>query len=232
MALKKLETELLSRKNKEKSKILSRYFKTGKGEYGEGDIFLGITVVEQRKIVKNYFSYTLAELENLLNSNIHEFRFCALLILLEKYNKADNLNKKKLFNFYLKNLKNINNWDLVDVSCHKIIGNYLFDKDRDLLYKLAKSKNIWEKRISLISTLYFIKKGDLKDVYNLAQILINDKHDLIQKALGWMLREAGKINKALLEDFLEENINKISRVSLRYSIEKFSEKERIYYLKK
>lgn len=228
----KIEKILLGYKNLAKAKILSRYFKTGPGEYGEGDIFLGITVSDQRKIIKDFVALSHKDLQRLLNSKYHEFRLSALLILVKKYQKADTPDKKKIVDFYLKNIKNINNWDLVDVTCYHILGEYLFDKDRKIIYELAGSKNIWSRRISIISTFYFIKKNDLNDVFKLAQILLKDEHDLMHKAVGWMLREAGKRDVARLEKFLIKNIEKIPRTTLRYAIEKFPEKKRKFLLQK
>lgn len=229
---KRLEQKLLSRKNVEKSKILSRYFKTGPGEYGEGDIFLGITVVDQREIIKDFLDISLNDLQNFLNSKIHEFRFSALIILVKKYQLANDSDKKKIVDFYLKNIKNINNWDLVDVSCYNILGNYLYSRDRKILYKLAVSKNLWSRRISIVSTFYFIKNNDLDDVFKISQILIKDKHDLMHKAVGWMLREAGKRDEKRLKAFLSDNKKNISRTTLRYAIEKFNKTERKEFLKR
>jgi 3-methyladenine DNA glycosylase AlkD len=228
----KIEKKLLSQKNSDKAKILSHYFKTGPGEYGEGDIFLGISVVDQRKIIKDFIDLSLKDLQGLLNSKFHEFRLSALLILVKKYQKTDALDKREIVDFYLKNIKNINNWDLVDVTCYHILGDYLFNKNRKTLYDLSKSKNLWARRISIISTFYFIKRGDLKDVFKLAQNLLKDEHDLMHKAVGWMLREAGKKDVNRLESFLIKNKNKISRTTLRYAIEKFPEKKRKIFLKK
>ncbi|MDD3711634.1 MAG: DNA alkylation repair protein [Patescibacteria group bacterium] len=228
----KLEKILLSKKNSAKAKILSHYFKTGTGEYGEGDIFLGISVVDQRKIITDFIDLSLSDLQKLLNSKYHEFRLTALLILVKKYQKFDDLNKKKIIDFYLKNIKNINNWDLVDVSCYNILGQYLFDKDRKILYTLAKSNNLWSRRIAVISTFYFIKNNDLTDIFKLAQFLMKDEHDLMHKAIGWMLREAGKKDDIRLKKFLIKNIKNIPRTTLRYAIEKFPEKKRREFLKK
>jgi 3-methyladenine DNA glycosylase AlkD len=230
--LTKLEKILLGRKNLSKSKILSRYFKTGPGEYGEGDIFLGISVVEQRGIIKDFLGLNLSDLQKLLNSKYHEFRLSALLILIKKYQSASPVDQKKIVDFYFKNIKNINNWDLVDVSCHYIIGAYFFDKDRQMFYDLAQSQNLWAKRIAVVSTFYFIKNNDLDDIFKLAQLLIKDQHDLMHKAIGWMLREAGKRDSLRLEKFLIKNIKNIPRTTLRYAIEKFPEKKRREFLKK
>jgi len=219
--------------NPEKAIHLQRFFKTGKGQYGEGDIFLGITVPEQRKIA-NKFNLSLDELQKLLDSKIHEHRLTSLFILNKKFKKADKREKQEIFDFYLKNVNksNINNWDLVDSSAHKIIGNFLEDKDRKILYNLAKSKNLWEKRISIISAFWFIKNNEFQDAINLAEILLNDKHDLIHKAVGWMLREIGKRDKSVLINFLNKHSKKMPRTMLRYSIEKLNKNEKQKYMKK
>ena len=214
--------------NKEKAVILQRFFKTRKGEYGYGDLFLGITVPEQRRIAKRYSHLSLDDLQNLLSSKIHEYRLVALMILIEKYKKED---KKEIINFYLRNTKNINNWDLVDLSSHKILGDYLLNKDKNLLYNLAKSNDLWEKRISIISTACFIKNNKFEDTLRISEILLNDKHDLIHKAVGWMLREVGKRNLKIEEDFLKKYYKKMPRTMLRYAIEKFNKNKREFYLR-
>jgi len=235
MNLKSFKEELNNSGNKEKAKLLSGFFKTGKGEYGEGDIFLGIIVPIQRKIAKKY-ELELEEIQELLNSGIHEYRLSALFVLIRKYERAvknkQEQEMKKIVDFYLKNTKNINNWDLIDLSAPKIVGNYLIDKPRDILYKLAKSKSLWEKRISVLSCFTFIREKDFKDALKISEILLKDKHDLIHKAVGWMLREIGKKNSAVEEDFLEKNCKNMPRTMLRYAIEKFSESKRKYYLTK
>lgn len=232
MDLKSLKKEMALVANAKQAKILQRFFKTGKGEYGEGDIFLGIRVPEQRKIAKEYSGLSLPRIQELLESDIHEHRLVGLLILIEKYNKSDEENKGNIFNFYLKNSKKINNWDLVDLSAHKIIGEFLIDKDKKILYELAQSKNLWEKRIAIVSTFAFIKKEEFVDTLRISEILLDDSHDLIHKAVGWMLREVGKKDEKSLEKFLEKHYKKIPRTTLRYSIEKFEEKKRKKYLNK
>lgn len=227
-----LKEDLRKLSDKKKAELLSRFFKTGKGQYGYGDIFLGITVPNQRKVSKKYKDLSLKDIQTLLLEGIHEYRLTALLILVEDYKNSDNYTKKQIFEFYLKNTKRINNWDLVDLSAPRILGSYLFDKDRKVLYDFAKSENIWEKRISIISTLYFISKNDFKDALKISKILLSDKHDLIHKAVGWMLREIGKRNQGLLEDFLNENMAKMPRTTLRYAIERFDGKKRKHYLNK
>ncbi len=227
----KLKRELKILANPEKAKINQKFFKTRKGEYGEGDIFLGVTTPESRKIAKKYRDIEFKELKTLLNSKIHEERFVSLLILIDKFERGDEKKKKEVVDFYLKNLKWINNWDLVDVSAYKILGSYLYNKDRKILYNLATSKNLWEKRISIIATLYFINKNDFSDTLKISEVLLSDEHDLIHKAVGWMLREIGKIDLHAEEDFLKKYYKKMPRTMLRYAIEKFPEEKRQKYLK-
>ncbi|MFA5020055.1 MAG: DNA alkylation repair protein [Candidatus Pacearchaeota archaeon] len=229
--LKTLLTDLKNLENKEKSVQLSRYFKTGKGEYGEGDIFLGLTSQQIKDVSKKYINLNLEELNKLLTSNIHEHRATALRILTYKFNKSNEQEKENIFNFYLKNTKNINNWDLVDLSAPNIAGTFLFDKDKEVLYKLAKSKNLWEKRISIISTYAFIRNNEFKDTLAISEILLKDPHDLIHKAVGWMLREIGKKDIKAEEEFLQKHYKAMPRTMLRYAIEKFPEEKRQGYLK-
>ena len=221
--------ELNAIANPEKAKLLQRYFKTGPGEYAEGDKFLGIVVPLQKNIAKKYHELDLNEIQKLLSSNIHEYRFTALKILVLKYEKASQKDKKEIIKFYLKNKKYINNWDLVDTSAPYILSNWLLDKDRSVLYKLAVSKNVWDRRIAIISTAFFIKNGDFVDTFKLAKMFLSDRHDLIHKATGWMLREVGKKSESALEKFLNENCSAMPRTMLRYSIEKMPKsKQRIY----
>jgi len=230
--LKHLQNDLQKLADWQKAKLLARYFKTGKGEYGEGDVFLGITVPEQRKIAIKYKTLDLREIQQLLNSKIHEERLVALLILVEQYKKANDLIKKKIFDFYLKNTKKINNWDLVDLSAHIILGNYLLYRDRSVVYRLAESKNLWERRIAVLTTFRFIKYNQFEDALKIGQILLKDKHGLIQKAVGWMLREIGKQDQKVEEEFLKKNYKIMPRTMLRYAIEKFAESKRKFYLAK
>jgi len=232
--LKKIKRELLRLKNPSKAKMFLRFFKTGKGEYGEGDVFLGITVPLQRSIAKKYLDLNLKDVQDLLSSKIHEHRLVSLLILIFKYKKADELEKKEIVDFYLKNTKNINNWDLVDLSAGYIDGDYLFQfkKDTSVLYKLAKSKNLWERRIAIMSTFAYIKNDHFKDVLSISEILLNDPHDLIHKAVGWMLREIGKRNKKVEVNFLNKHYREMPRTMLRYAIEKFTIEEKSFYMKK
>ncbi len=230
--LNQLKKDLKKLANPEKAKILQRFFKTGKGEYGEGDVFLGITVPEQRKIAKKYSELPLKETQKLLSGKIHEHRLTALLILVIKYKKSDDTDKKRISHFYIKNFKHINNWDLVDLSSEKILGDYLLEKDKSLLYKLAKSKNLWERRIAVITTFAFIRNNRFNDTLKISGLLLNDRHDLIHKAVGWMLREIGKRDQEVEEKFLQKHYRKMPRTMLRYAIEKFDEKKRQFYLKK
>jgi len=227
--IKDLIKDLQKLANPQKAKILLRFFKTGKGEYGEGDIFLGITVPMQRKIAKEFINLSSKEIQQLLNSEIHEYRLTALIILVLKFKKAEEKEKKQIFDFYLKNTKNINNWDLVDLSAPNIVGAYLLDKDRSHLNYFAKSKNLWERRIAILSTFTFIRKNQFQDTLRVTKI-IKDKNDLIQKAVGWMLREVGKRNQEIEEEFLKKYCKQMGRTALRYAIEKFSNKKRRYYL--
>lgn len=229
-----IEKELLVLKNSEKAKILQGFFKTGKWTYGEWDIFLWITVPQQRQIVKKYFKEVdLDEIQKLLKSKYHEFRMVWLLCLVYKYeNFKIEKNQKEIFNFYINNLKYVNSWDLVDLTCPKIVGDYLLDKNKDMLYYFAKDKNMWIQRISIVSTMTFIKKWLFEDTIKIAEILLNHKHDLIHKAVWWMLREVGKKDLEILETFLDKHYNKMPRTMLRYSTEKFDEKKRKYYLMK
>jgi 3-methyladenine DNA glycosylase AlkD len=233
MSAKKIAKELKIFADPKKAKVLQGFFKTAPGEYGAGDVFLGVTSVRQRLIARRYPDIGFSELRKLLGSKIHEFRQIALIILVEKFSKADKEKRKKIFDFYLSHTSAVNNWDLVDISCRAVIGGYLFDKDRKILYKLARSKDLWERRIAIISTAYFISKKQYRDTFRIAKILLRDKHDLIHKAVGWMLREVGKnCGKAVEEVFLRKYYKAMPRTMLRYALEKFSAKKRHYYLKK
>ncbi len=221
--------ELQNLASPEKAKFADRFFKTGKGEYGEGDHFLGIMVPETRKVAKKHKNLSLTEIKTLLNNKFHEARLCALLILVQKFPKEP----EKIYKFYLKNSAKINNWDLVDSSADKIIGAYLYanPSQKPIIYKLVKSKNIWEKRISIISTFYFIRKNEFDDALKISELLLHDSHDLIHKAVGWMLREIGKRSLSTEEAFLKKFASKMPRTMLRYAIERFPEAKRQSYLK-
>lgn len=234
MKLSELKKVIQRQADPQRAKSCLWFFKTGKGEYGEGDKFLGIAVPEQRKIAKQFFADTsLSDLQKLIQSKFHEERLIALLIAVLKFERANEVERKEIYNFYLKHTKYINNWDLVDLSAPKIVGAYLFNKNTDILEDLAKSKNLWERRIATISTFYFIGQGRYKDSLVIAKILINDKHDLIQKAVGWMLREVGKrCGEDIEENFLKQHYKTMPRTALRYAIERFSESKRRFYLAK
>lgn len=229
--LKKLRVKIKKKANKDKAEILQRFFKTGKGEYGEGDVFWGLSVPEQRKLAKEFKELLITDLKKLIKSKVHEERLICLLILVLKFQKGNNREKKEIYNFYLKNTKYINNWDLVDLSAPKIVGPYLEDKNKSILYNLAKSKNIWERRIAILSTFHFIYKGNPEETLKIAFILKDDEHDLIHKAVGWMLREIGKrCGQGIEEKFLKKYYKGMPRTMLRYAIEKFPEKKRKFYL--
>jgi len=236
MTYQKITLDLNKLANPTKATILSGFFKTGKGQYGEGDKFLGITVPEQRKIAKKYYKeVSFEDLQKMLESKIHEYRLTALLILVYKYDKTkDKKLKKEIYNFYIKNLQYINNWDLVDVTTPNIVGDYLLNnpKEKKILYKLVKSKNLWERRVAILATFRFIKEKQFEDTLTISKILLNDKHDLIHKAVGWMLREMGKRDIKLLIKFLDKYAATMPRTMLRYAFEKFGEETRKYYLKK
>lgn len=226
-----LKKDLQKLKNPEKAKLLSGFFKTGKGEYGEGDIFLGIMVPQQRQVAKKYPDLILKDLQKLLSSKIYEYRLTALFILTTRYQKAKDQEKKEVFNFYLKNTKNINSWGLIDVSAPKIVGDYLFKKDRSVLYRLSGSKNWWERRIAILATFFFIRNHQFEDTLKISEILLHDSHDLIHKAVGWMLREVGKKDQKIEEKFLRKHYQQMPRTMLRYAIERFEEKKRKLYLR-
>lgn len=219
-----IQDDLQKLKNPARAKLLRRYFKTGKGEYGEGDVFIGLTVPQVRAVARKYREVPLSQVSKLLHNPIHEFRLTALIIL------TDKKLTKEIVDFYLANTRYINNWDLVDLSSHEILGTYLLDKPRAVLYTLAKSKNIWERRIAVISTFAFLRKGDTRDSLKLAKVLMHDTHDLMYKAVGWVLREVGKRDEKALVDFLATRYKTMPRTMLRYTIEKFDEKRRAQYL--
>ena len=231
MSLTKLRKRIKSLANSEVAKTNAWFFKTGKGEYGEGDKFAGLRVPVQRKIAREFSDLTYSELKRLLDSKVHEERLIALLVLVDRYLRSDQDQKEKIFKFYLDNSNGINNWDLVDLSAPKIIGEHLINKDRKILFKLAESENLWERRIAILSTLAFIRGDDFKTTLQIADILLEDEHDLIHKAVGWMLREVGKKNLKVEEDFLKSRYKKMPRTMLRYSVEKFTESKRKKYLK-
>jgi 3-methyladenine DNA glycosylase AlkD len=215
----------------EKAKILQRFFKTGPGQYGEGDVFAGITVPVTRKLVRKYRDIPLGDTVKLLQSPIHEERLLALFILVEKYCGGDDATRRRIYGLYLKNTRFINNWDLVDLSAGRIVGAYLDGTDRAPLYRLARSKSLWERRIAILATFHDIKRGNPDHTFALADILMADRHDLIHKAVGWMLREVGKrCSPEMLRKFLRIRYRSMPRTMLRYAIERFPADERAAYL--
>jgi len=227
--------DLENLKNPDKAKILSWFFKTWKWEYGEWDKFLWIPVPEQREIAKKFFEESnLRDIENLLKSEYHEVRLTWLLILCYKY---EFVTRRKLFDeqkdiidFYLSHLEYCNNWDLVDLVCYKILWHYLLDKDRKILYELARDKNMRKQRVAIVSTMTFVKKWEFDDTLKISEMLLNHKHDLIHKAVWWLLREVWKKDEKVLKNFLDKYASKMPRTMLRYAIEKLNESERKYYL--
>ena len=225
--------ELLSVANPEKAKFLQGFFKTGKGQYAEGDVMLGIIVPLTRDIVKRSPILPFEEIQILLDSKYHEARLAGLLFLVKQFKKANETERKAVFDFYLKNARKANNWDLVDVTCRDVIGLYLLDKeDRSTLYRLAESDNLWEQRIAIVSTWMFIKHRQFDDTLAIAEKLLTHKHDLMHKAVGWMLREVGKKDRPTLVNFLEVHYKNMPRTALRYAIEHFSPEDKTYFMRK
>lgn len=231
--ISRLHAELQHMADKEKALILSGFFKTGVGEYGEGDQFLGIKVPDLRKVAKRFCALNLVDLKKLLYSKIHEERMIALLILLSQYQKAkdDAPFAARIYDFYVSNMRQINNWDLVDLSAPNIVGHYLFTRNKAVLKTWACADNLWVRRVAMLAPFYFIRQGEFKDALVVAKSLLNDKEDLIHKAVGWMLREIGKRDLAVEEAFLQQHYHKMPRTMLRYAIERFEEVKRIAYLR-
>jgi len=232
LVLSDLVKELQNLKDPRRAEVSAWFFKTGPGQYGEGDVFLGITVPDQRKVAKKYLNLSFADIKKLLVNKIHEYRLVGLLILVENYKKTDEVVKKKIYDFYVLNLKYVNNWDLVDLSADYILGDYLLNHQRSLLYKLSRSVNLWERRVAIVATYRFIKNNRFSDTLKIAALLIDDDHDLIHKAVGWMLREVGKRDQMLEEKFLQKYYKIMPRTMLRYAIERFDEAKRKHYLEK
>jgi 3-methyladenine DNA glycosylase AlkD len=228
----KASEEIRELANEEIAKHSLRFFKTDKGQYGFGDIFLGVRAPKIRLIAKKHIDISITDMKTLIQSKYHEERFLGLIILVNKYAKTkDKKTKNQLYKIYISSFKYINGWDLVDVTCPHVTGKHLIDKDRTILYKWAKSEDLWTKRIAMVSTFSFIRKNDLEDTFKIAEILLHDEHDLIHKAVGWMLREAGKRDIKKEETFLKKYYKTMPRTMLRYSIEKFPESKRQKYLK-
>jgi 3-methyladenine DNA glycosylase AlkD len=229
---KEILNRLCSIGNKKIAEQSQRYFKTGRGEYGEGDRFLGIRVPTLRKYAKEYYTIPLEDILELLRSPLHEARLLALLILVRKYSLAGSKKEKKVvYHAYFQNTRYINNWDLVDSSAEHIVGAYLYARNRKPVYRLVRSANLWERRIGVMSTFHFVKRGDFSDTLAVASLLLNDREDLIHKAVGWMLREVGHRDRDLEELFLRRHYRQMPRTMLRYAIEKSPEDVRLAYLR-
>lgn len=223
-----LRRDLRKLSSPRKAKTLQKFFKTGKGEYGEGDVFLGVTVPDSRKVAKKYEGLPLESVKKLLDSKVHEERLVAVLLLVRKCQASKD---ERIVDYYLRHAKKINSWDLVDLSAPKILGEFLKDKeDRSVLYRLAKSKNVWERRIGIVSTYALIRDGQIGDALKISEILLKDGHDLIHKAVGWMLREVGKRDLKSLEKFLMKRHKRMPRVMLRYAVERVPERKRRRYM--
>lgn len=225
-----LKKELQSCIRPEKVSLYQRFFKTGPGEYGEGDVFIGITVPDQRKVARNYKGLALQDVASLLKDPVHEHRLTALLILVEQFNKGDDSARAEIIDLYFSHTERINNWDLVDLSAPKIPGPWFYKRDKKPLYDYARSGNLWKERIAMLSTHYFIKKDLYDPTFDFADILFNHTHDLIHKAVGWMLREVGKRDGDAERAYLHKRYKKMPRTMLRYAIERFPEEERQKYL--
>lgn len=230
--LYELKREVRKAADPEKAKLLQGFFKTGPGEYAEGDIFLGIAVPKIRVLLKRYKNLSIADTKRLLHSPIHEERLLALLIFVARFEKGTAAEKSKIYKAYLKNTAYINNWDLVDLSADRIVGAFLKDRDKAILHRLARSKDLWKRRIAIMATFHFIKNGLSDETFAIARRLLNDEHDLIHKAVGWMLREVGKrVDIEAEEKFLKTHYRTMPRTMLRYAIERFPEVRRKAYLK-
>lgn len=231
MSVQQLQQQMTAMADPHQADQLRRFFKTGPGEYGEGDQFLGLRVPQLRQLVKGYLSMGLDDVTQLLHSSIHEERMAALLILTYQFPKAKPAMQKQIYTFYLNHTHWINNWDLVDVTVTHIVGAYLLTRSRKPLYRLARSENLWERRIAIVATHHFIRQHQFEDTLRISELLLNDSHDLIHKAVGWMLREVGKRDRSLMEAFLKTRYQGMPRTMLRYAIEKLPESQRQAYLK-
>ena len=230
MTLQDIRKKVRKLADKDKAKLLQGYFKTGPGQYGEGDVFLGLTVPVLRKITRECRDTSLVDMMALLRSPIHEERMLALFLLVGAYDRGNDADKKKIYSRYLKSTRFINNWDLVDLSAPNIVGQHLLDKGRQPLYRFAASRDLWKKRIAILATSAFIRQNDFSDTLEISRLLLADDHDLIHKAVGWMLREVGKRDLQAEEKFLKQHYQTMPRTMLRYAIERFPEKKRKKYL--
>jgi 3-methyladenine DNA glycosylase AlkD len=231
LSAKEIRGRVRELSNAERAEVLQRFFKTGPGQYGEGDIFLGLTVPQMRALAKEYRALANREIVDLLQSAFHDERAIALFILVQAFAKADEAARKQIYELYLQQTKFINSWDLVDCSAAQIVGGFLLEKSRKPLHKLAKSPSLWERRIAIIATFHFIRQNEFAETLKIAGLLLGDKEDLIHKAVGWMLREVGKRNRHVEEEFLIEHYEKMPRTMLRYAIEKFPEARRQMFLR-
>lgn len=225
-----VKNTLLSLSQPERAAMTARFFKTGPGQYGEGDQFMGLPMPQQHTVAKQYATLSISEVEQLLHDPYHECRMVGLLIWVNQFRKASSAQQTLIIEHYLANRRYINNWDLVDVSCPGLLGRYVLDRDRSILYELAKEDHLWSQRIAIVSTLALIRVGQFSDTFAIAELLLAHKHDLIHKATGWMLREVGKRSPDALEEFLNDHIRNLPRTALRYAIERFEPSRRAYYL--
>jgi 3-methyladenine DNA glycosylase AlkD len=231
--IKQILKDLMQLKNIDFAILSKKFLNVKKGKYAQDDVVWGIKVPQTLAIAKQYYTLTnLQDTEKLLQHNVHEVRLTSLLILIEKYKSATQIEKSKIVKLYLRNSRYINNWDLVDLSCCRITGDYWYNHSLSNFWEFAKSKNLWKERIAIVSTLYFIKRGRFDEIFKLSELFLNNKQDLIHKAVGWMLREVGKQNKQALISFLDKYSTIMPRIMLRYSIEKLSLQERKYYLQR
>ncbi len=230
MKAKEISKRLQKLGDKEDALFLQRFFKTGVGQYGEGDIFLGIRVPSLRNLAKEYKALPLEEVSSLLRSTYHEVRLFALILFVNAFDKGDETIQKKIYDLYMADTRHINNWDLVDISAPNIVGAFLMERSKKPLYQLARSKSLWERRIAMLATFYFIRSNKFADALKIAGILLWDKEDLIHKAVGWMLREVGKRDSECAEAFLQKHCPIMPRTMLRYAIERFTPSKRRMYL--
>lgn len=227
-----IERDLMEAARPDKVEVLASFFKSGCGEYGEGDVFIGVSVPDNRRVARRHLDAGLDDVRRLLQSPVHEVRLCALLVLVEQYKRGDAARRREIYDFYLTVTDRINNWDLVDLSCQYIIGPQLMDGgDRSVLVMLAASESMWRRRIAVVSTLWMVRCGETDDAIGICTMLLDDREDLIRKACGWVLREVGKKDKSRLTAFLDRYAGDMSRTTLRYAIERFDRDERMHYMR-
>lgn len=229
-SLRQARVRLRQLADKKRAKVLQGFFRTGPGEYAEGDVFLGITVPQVRALANEFHGLPFPAIRQLLRSRIHEERLLALLILVHRFAHGDRAARRRIYDFYLRHTRCIDNWDLVDLTADKIVGAYLEDRSRRSLYRLARSRSLWERRIAVVATFHYIRRGEFNDTLRIARALLDDEHDLIHKATGWMLREVGKRDRAVLERFLTAHHRRMPRTTLRYAIERLPPARRRAYL--